>query len=201
MLEISHFIITNVEKTSLSLDYFYIGLFFSFILACKYNHTINPCFISLFEHLFFRLVFPMYYQNSEKLTQYINGFSSSSNSDLTKSALVNETLIERSENVSNDFLGEQIVELFYILPSSLNLESFSVSLNDGLKYWNSIRLEYFNFFNILFLFAALYSIECFILRFFVVMNMFFSTLVLCIMFFTLLSIAERTLVQVGFNLL
>jgi len=151
MLEISHFIITNVEKTSLSLDYFYIGIFFSFILA----------------------IFPMYYQNSEKLTQYINGSLRSSSSDLTKSALVNEThQIERSENVSNDFLGEQIVELFYILPSSLNLESFSVSLNDGLKYWNSIRLE-----------------------FFVVMNMFFSTLVLCIMFFTLLSIAERTLVQ------
>lgn len=99
----------------------------------------------------------MYYQNSEKLTQYINGFSSSS-SDLTKSAIGNETLIERSENVSNDFLGEQIVELFYILPSSLNLESFSVSLNDGLKYWNSIRLEYLNFFEIR-LFAALYSIE------------------------------------------
>jgi len=151
MLEISHFIITNVEKTSLSLDYFYIGIFFSFILA----------------------IFPMYYQNSEKLTQYINGSLRSSSSDLTKSALVNEThQIERSENVSNDFLGEQIVELFYILPSSLSLESFSVSLNDGLKYWNSIRLE-----------------------FFVVMNMFFSTLVLCIMFFTLLSIAERTLVQ------
>lgn len=106
----------------------------------------------------------MYYQNSEKLTQYINGFSSSS-SDLTKSALVNETLIERSENVSNDFLGEQIVELFYILPSSLNLESFSVSLNDGLKYWNSIRLEYLNFFEIR-LFAAFYSIRMFYFKIF-----------------------------------
>jgi hypothetical protein len=145
MLEISHFIITNVEKTSLSLDYFYIGLFFSFILASKYNHTINPYVLYHYLNIcfsIFHLVFPMYYQNSEKLTQYINGFSSSSSSDLTKSALGNETLIERSENVSNDFLGEQIVELFYILPSSLNLESFSVSLNDGLKYWNSIRLEY-----------------------------------------------------------
>lgn len=163
MLEISHFIITNVEKTSLSLDYFYIGLFFSFILASKYKPHYKPiCFISLnICFSIFHLVFPMYYQNSEKLTQYINGFSSSSSSDLTKSVLGNEThQIERSENVSNDFLGEQIVELFYILPSSLNLESFSVSLNDGLKYWNSIRLEYLKFFEIR-LFAALYSIRMF----------------------------------------
>lgn len=33
MLEICNFIVTNVEKTPLSLDYFYIGVIFSFIIS------------------------------------------------------------------------------------------------------------------------------------------------------------------------
>ncbi|CAF0879460.1 unnamed protein product [Brachionus calyciflorus] len=142
MLEISNIIIGNVEKCALSLDYFYVGLFFSALIA----------------------VLPIYFHNNSA-TLALN------------STLLNETNILHSSEIFPNYLPNQIISslslIFDFIINIKPIKRLSINLIETVLFWTSINL------------CAL----------FVIVNTVIITIFLGILFFTLLTIAERTLSQ------
>lgn len=168
MLEISQYITNNVEKTPLTIDYFYIGMIFSFLIA----------------------FFPIYYKNNEILTSFINnswksfdplGRNYTTATSPTSAAEQQQSPVSQPPvdlNITTVAFTDQLLGLVFGL--------FSATTDDKMSLSSLTTLSFSSFFTI-----SIIQLE----HFYIVVNTFFTTFFLCIMFFTLLSIGERNLVQ------
>jgi hypothetical protein len=181
MLEISNSIILNAKKQNLGLDYFYLGMVFSFLISCK-------LIILIFHHFFniFFLVAPIYFYNSKALL-----------ADKSSATC-------KYKPASSFFLNHKILDLNCTLASLLSndIDQHDYILFMLNKIIDTFTLYQFNFVNL----STLKDISSYVSFGFwfkldyklliILINTLIATIILCMLFFSLLSIAERTLKQV-----